>query len=461
MKSRELVAAIEARWPVETGLVWLRRLFLPADGEAGTARTAMLLAALAAPLLLGFLLARGAFDFDCYWVGSWAVRDGQPAAMYAALDTPNAQGYYDLANDSPAWHALAAAHLPKPHTLWGFIYPPPCAALFLPFTYLPRPLALLGWRLLNLGAYGCGLLMLLYLMRARLKPLEAQVVTFVALASPPLLIALSLGQITPLVFFTAAAGLYFLETGRPAAAGVSLAVGALLKVSPILFAVWLLTRRQYRALAALAAALIGLSLASIALLGAETFRRFLGHCLPLLARGAISDTNVSAVALAGRMLGLGDPHSGQILPPDTRLTLLKFGFYGLVLAVSAAALWRGRRESNGERRQLEYALVNMVALLVSPITWGHHLLLALLTLVIIAGWGLSEGRRGLVALAAAAYLLMLQNRDLPGSFLPTEVGAVAALAGIALLWLVTCAALFVDPRSQDAEPHMAVVRVAG
>jgi hypothetical protein len=418
---------------------WLHRLFLSQEGGNRHTRTALALAALAALVLLAFLLERGAFDFDCYWVGSWAIRDGKAVQMYAVLDQPDAQGYYDLANHSPEWSALAAAHLHKNHVLWGFIYPPPCAVLFLPFTYLPRTVAMLGWRLLNLGAFGVGLVMLLYLVRARLKPLEAQVLVFVALVSPPLLAALSAGQITPLVFLTVAAGIYFLETERPAAAGISLALGTLLKVSPILFALWLLARREFRALAAGAITLLAVSLVSVAVTGMATFQRFIGHCMPLLARGAISGTNVSAVALAGRALHLGDPRSAEILPPDPRLTLFKLGFYGLVLTVSAFALWRAGE--GGERRELEYALVNVVALLLSPITWGHHLVLALLTFVLLIALGLRHDRKGLILAAAAAYLLLLQNHDLPGSLLPTQWGAVAALLGLLWLWALTCGAL--------------------
>jgi len=416
--------------------------------------------ALVALLLLAFLVKRGAFDFDCYWVGSWAVRDGKAPQMYAVLDTPNAQGYYDLANDSPAWSALAAAHLGKSHQLWGFIYPPPAAVMFLPFTSLSRTAAMVGWRLVNLAAYLAGVALLLALLRDRLRPMEAQILLLAALASPPLLMALAIGQMTPLVFFTIAAGLYFLRTERPVAAGACLALGTLLKVSPVLFAVWLLWRKQYRALAAGAATLIGLSLVSMAITGAEVWRGFLGHCLPLLSRGTISDTNVSALALVGRALGLGDPHSAWILPQDARLTLFKLAFYAVVLLVSAVALWQGRRDATGERLEGEYALVNMAALLLSPITWGHHLLLAVLTLLYVAAWGIAQKHTGPIVTALLAYLLMLQHHDfwhlLPGGLgpvlLPVGLGTVAALLGLLLLWAVNCACLLRAEASERVLP---------
>src|SRR5207253_824696 len=97
------------------------------SGPPAHARTAvpsrrrLLLLAVAVPVLAFFLLARGAFDFDCYWVAAWSIRDGQPAQMYAALDRPNAQGQYDLAGETPVWKALSARHLKNTHQLWAFL----------------------------------------------------------------------------------------------------------------------------------------------------------------------------------------------------------------------------------------------------------------------------------------------------------------------------------------------------
>jgi hypothetical protein len=416
---------------------WLRALLAP----AGKSRFGLIMCAAAALLVLRFTLPRSAFDFDCYWVGAWAVRDGQAARMYAALDAPDPSGRYDLSGDTPEWRALAAKHLAKPHDLWGFIYPPPCAVLFVPLTWLPHYAALLLWRCMNLAGYLLGGLMLLYLFRARLRPPEGQILAFLALASPPFLLGLGIGQITPLVFLTLAAGLFYLETDRPVAAGLWLAAGTLLKVSPGLFAIWLLIRRQGRALAAWAAGLLVFSALAVPITGLAPFERFIGHVLPLLARGTMSDTNVSAVAAAGRLLIPGDPHSAQILPPDARLTLFKLGFLAVVLTVSAVCLLRGRRRDTPERVRLEFALVNATALLLSPITWGHHLLLAGATLLPVAVWCLRQGRAGMLALAGGAWLLMLQNGDLPGSLLPVPVGAVAALIGLLLLWSLACVAL--------------------
>lgn len=427
---------------------WLWRSLGLTEPDTAPRRSAVLLALIAVPIVLWFLLARGAFDFDCYWVGSWAVRDGRAVQMYAALDTPNAQGLYDLANATPAWQTLSEAHLKGSHQLWGFIYPPPCAALFLPFTFLPRTVAILLWRLLNLSAYLAGIAMLLRLTRTPLNPRAAQAFVFLALVSPPFLVALSLGQITPLVTWTIIAGLYYTQTNHPMRAGLCLALGTVLKISPVVFIVWLLWRRQFTAIGAWAIGLVGLSVVSALITGGEAFRHFLNHCLPLLGRGAISDTNLSFIGLVGRILHLGDPHSATILPADPRLTTAKLLFYALLLAGTAFAFWRGRTGRTEENAPLEYAVLNMVALLISPITWGHHLMVAALTLFFVMARGIQERRPGYVAAAGIAYFLMLQNTDLPAAFLPVNLGALLSLSGVLLLWLAACVNLITSRRPQ-------------
>lgn len=418
------------------------------DGTVAGRVSAVLLA-LTVPLLLWFVVARGAFDFDCYWVGSWAVRDHAATQMYSVLDEPNAQGQYDLANPAPAWNALSERHLGKDHTLWGFIYPPPCAAFFVPMTFLPRTIAIIGWRLLNLVAYLAGVLMLLTLVRSRLTSTALRFLLALALASPPLLVALGIGQITPIVFFTVAAGLYFLATDRPVAAGVWLAVGTLIKLTPGLFAVWLLARRQYRAFAAWCGGMAILSLLTLPVTGTSAFVRFFTHCMPLLSRGAVSSTNVSLVGEAGRLLGLGDPHSALILPPDSRLTAIKLGFSGFIILVSAFALWRPRRTEFHDSLVLEYALVNMAALLLSPITWGHHLMLATVALIPAAAIALSRRDNYLAGAAGLSYALLMLHGDLLGRKLPEAVSSIAPLIGMLLLWGVVCL-LLLTPRQADA-----------
>jgi alpha-1,2-mannosyltransferase len=256
---------------------------------------------------------------------------------------------------------------------------------------------------------------------------------------------LQLAQISPLLLLSVVGGLYFLHTRRPVAAGVALAFGTVLKLSPILFVLWLLARREYRAFAASLIAMTLLSLLTLAVTGAAPFERFFRHVLPILSQGTTFDYNISIVAIAGWIFDLGSPRRPEFLPPDLRLTLVKLIFYGLVLGVSGWALWRTQRAEAPARLSGEYALINMTLLLISPITWSHHVLHALLPIFLVTVQEISRRRYALLAGAALCYLLILQVPDLPSSLLAdwfgAQTGTAAAFIGLVSLWLLACASL--------------------
>jgi hypothetical protein len=406
------------------------------------------LAAIALTLitLILYCLQKGPLnDFDCYWLGSWAIREGDPLRMYAVLDSPGPQGLYSIYPNSPEWAALSAQHLPRALVPWAYIYPPHCAALLLPLTLLPYTAALGLWRLLNLAAYLLCLAILLYLTRDRLSPRMARWLTLLSLATPMLFRVLQLAQISPLLLLSVIGGLYFLHTRRPVAAGIALAFGTVLKLSPILFVLWLLVRREYRAFAASLITMTLLSLLTLAVVGTPPFERFFGHILPILSQGTTFDYNISIVAIAGWIFDLGSPRRPEFLPHDLRMTLVKLGFYGLVLGVSGWALWRTRRGVARERLSGEYALINMTLLLVSPITWSHHVLHALLPIFLVTVQEISRRRYVLPMGMALCYLLILQVPDLSGSpvagWFGTQTGTVTAFVGLVSLWILVCVSL--------------------
>lgn len=419
------------------------------------------LAAIAATLimLIVYALQKGPLnDFDCYWLGSWAIREGVPLQMYAVLDAPGPQGLYSIYPGSPEWAALSAQHLPRALVPWAYIYPPHCAVLLLPLTLLPYTTAVGLWRLLNLAAYLFCLVILLSLTRDRLSPRAARWLTLLSLATPLLFRVLQLAQISPLLLLSVIGGLYLLHTRRPVAAGIALALGTVLKLSPILFVLWLLARREYRAFAASLIAMTLLSLLTLAVVGAAPFGQFFGHVLPILSQGTTFDYNISIVALAGWGFDLGSPRHPVFLPPDLRMTLVKLIFYGLVLGVTGWALWQIHREEVRGHLSGEYALISMALLLVSPITWSHHLLHALLPIFLVTVREIARRRHALLACVGVCYLLILQVPDLPSSLLGvwfgTQIGTAVAFAGLVWLWVLTCVSLSRRDETPSSESEL-------
>jgi alpha-1,2-mannosyltransferase len=83
----------------------------------------------------------------------------------------------------------------------------------------------------------------------------------------------------------------------------------------------------------------------------------------------------------------------------------------LVLIVLAVWAWRSRRAMRHGDEVTAFALTGMVGVLISPITWVHHLVWVLPALILLVDRGLATGlsrrrRWWLLGLAAVTYVVM-------------------------------------------------------
>ena len=168
-------------------------------------------------LMLGLVLASAGktlgYDYTCYEGAARHLLDGQPI--------------YDNA------FSISVGTCPGTYT-----YPPAFAV------------ALVPWLLFGGAAAGlwCLAMAACFVAGAALLPVRRDVrwlVVIVAALDWPLLYAVKLGQVEPLLFLGFAAVWRWMD--RPGVVGGVAALGALIKVQPGLLAVWALATRRYRA----------------------------------------------------------------------------------------------------------------------------------------------------------------------------------------------------------------------
>jgi multidrug transporter EmrE-like cation transporter len=133
----------------------------------------------------------------------------------------------------------------------AFIYPPSFAALFAPLTFLPRQAGYAIWAAFQLVFFGLGAVLLLRAPGTRSWPIGLW--TLLALLWP-LMANISAGQINTLIALLCIAGWLQLEKGHDLRAGALFALGAHIKVLPVVLLAMLVVQRRYRAAAAMAAA---------------------------------------------------------------------------------------------------------------------------------------------------------------------------------------------------------------
>jgi hypothetical protein len=195
-----------------------------------------------------------------------------------------------------------------------------------------------------------------------------------ALAFAPVGWCLYLGQVNLFVMLTLAAG-FFLAERRPYVAGAAIAIGASIKLTPIVLLVLMLRPRYLRVFVGFAGMLAALAIVTALVFGPSLFGEYVGtvralkDSFPLGMNGSLSLIN-SLYLIAG---ALHLPTEGW----QSAVQLLWTAALGVVMLASA---WLAR---DGENRHLFFAVVVLGMTVVPNVLWYHHLVFvipALLTL---------------------------------------------------------------------------------
>lgn len=326
-----------------------------------------------------------------------------------------------------------------------FTYPPFSALVFTGLAVLPWAVAA---SLLTVGS-AVALLVALFLA-LRLPPVPthldsrtawrlALLVAAAAIWLEPVRTTLGYGQVD---LFLAAGVLYDLhlpDTSRRKGVVIGLAAG--LKLTPVIFVLYLLITRRYRAAATATAVFAATVAAGFAILPASSAHYW---DVTFLNPSRVSPVqNVENQSLLGALArNLHSSHVGYVWLP-------------LAIAVALTGLTLAARAQRTGNEAAGFALCALTGLLISPISWTHHWVIAVPALLLAALTiyrARAEYRRaailGLTAIAAIAIIGWARlARDVPGSdwlHLPalgiaySEVYVLAGLAALVvaagLLW---------------------------
>jgi len=419
-------------------------------------RTAWTCAAAAAIALIAYYLVAWAqvtptrergTDFSASYVAATLLRSGEGARLY------------DQRLEASAHQAIlpADARVDLP-----FITPPTSAVLALPFTALDPGAAFRLWSLLQLA-----LLLAAIVVAGRSAPWPETIragprvaVALVALAGAGTFAFLLLGQLDGFSALGLAAAYGSWRSGRPGRAGFWLAFGSAVAKPHLALglAVWMVARRERRALAGSTLGLAVLVTASLVAVGPGGLAGFLG-ALRLSYGHTPPASTLGLAGLAASWLG------------DTALAA--FAATALALAgLAACAALGARSRSRPAAVETSLAAATAVSLLVSPHLLPHDLVVLAPAFVwasaraatadLVAVW---PGRLSLQALLAWIGLDLLAVLDTgnashapPGRVVPWALAA----AGVAALRIRPPAAEAVagDPASSRRNPVRSFVPAA-
>ncbi|WP_127507946.1 glycosyltransferase 87 family protein [Actinoplanes solisilvae] len=317
-------------------------------------------------------------------------------------------------------------------TEYGFTYPPFAALVFSPLALMSWPVAVAFSVVLNTGAV---VLLLRWfaapIVRRHNGPMwfVGALVFLAILVFEPARDTFSFGQVNLVLLALVWADHRALVTGRRwAGAGIGLA--SAIKLTPAVFIGYLLVTRQYRAAVTATVTAAGATLLAAAVDPATSQRFWLG---------ALWDT--------GRVGQLEYVSNQSLRGVAARLDLPSTWWLAAVLVVLAFWFLCVRRTPS---LAVGFAVTGVVACLISPVTWVHHLVWLLPPLFLLTSEALrSRSRPRLIALAAAYVVL---SSSVVWLWWAGSDGWLAALGSNTYVWISVGLLIFVSRVAPPAAP---------
>jgi alpha-1,2-mannosyltransferase len=356
----------------------------------------MLVAILAGFRIVQIVTAPGerpwAYDFSAYWLAGRHLLDGVPIYTVGQLS-----GSY------------------APQAQYLYLYPPPLAALAVPFAALSASSvtgAYLAWIALG-SAFAVATTIAITRRESldRRYPMLAGggvwLLILAAAALPPVVGELMNGNVHLLLLGLFGLGWLGLARGErrgEVIAGSAIGIAALIKIFPGLVILWFILTRRWTAAASSIVAAAAVSIATLPITGLQPW---LDYPTVLANMAGPIDSTFS-------------------FAPTTWLTdLMGFAMARIVVTVAGVGVvaWVARAADP----RVGYAATVLAALLITPILWSHYVTIAVLPLVLGLAAGIS------LPLLGIAYVMLSTGNQAAIGEMGFVVARVLPLAGMLLL----------------------------
>jgi alpha-1,2-mannosyltransferase len=282
--------------------------------------------------------------------------------------------YYDAINFWQSGHDLFSYSQPDPVNIsLGFTYPPVAALLMSPMGLLSYSVVLA----ISLVAIIASAAVFVYLVlreRIRLpKPLMfavAGVATAFAFTLEPFRQTLSFGQINIYLALLVAVDLLVLGRRGSKWTGVGIGLATAIKLTPGIFIIYLLVVGRWRAALTAIGTVVAANLVSALIAPAETWKYFTSLLWETSRVGFLDTTmNQSINGLLARL--------------DAPLAPARLPWLILAAIVVVVGFWRARRAALGGDELAGLTIAGLVGVLVSPVSWVHHIIWVFPAMVIL------------------------------------------------------------------------------
>ncbi len=338
----------------------------------------------------------------------------------------------------------------------NYIYPPWYLVVIRPLTYVSRTAAAIIWQMMKYAAVGA-IFWLVWDLLSRDGPLPTWAkLGSVVMSARFILNDLGHGNVNLFICLLVVLAVWLLARGRLIACGVAVAVAACIKITPALWAVYLLYKRQWRALVGVViGVVICLELVPLMLLSPAMnhalLRRWYAHVItPYVSKGQVYSTriNQSMAGVTNRLLGRSEwaPRDEPIALVDLDDETLKWVQRGIGFAVIAMLAWfcRGALpEPDRLALAVEWSLVAATTLVLSGYTWTGHFCLLILAHVAVLAYLARRGEQRIDRQVLVLTIIALALCSLTSDLITPAGRRWAAAVGLMLYGVLALAAALV------------------
>ncbi|HEY1839249.1 MAG TPA: glycosyltransferase 87 family protein [Mycobacterium sp.] len=335
-------------------------------------------------------------------------------------------------DDHPLYSHDAKFHTPIGLNL-PFTYPPLAAVIFCPFAWLGMPAASVAITLITLALLFVAVMIVLTRLdvwnTTRMVPgpawlrrwwLSALIVAAAAIWLEPIKANFAFGQINVVLMTLVIADCVPRRTPWPR--GVLLGLGIALKLTPAVFLLYFLLRRDRRAVITSLASVAAATLAGFALAWHDSWEYWTDTVRNTDRIGSASlNTNQN---VAGTLARLSLDDHQRFLP-----------WVAACFVVLALTVWAACRVLRAGEPTLAVICIALFGLVVSPVSWSHHWVWMLPTVVVTAVLAWRRRNAALALVSAAGVAVMVWS---PIDLMPKHHEVTAALwrqlAGVSYLW---------------------------
>lgn len=243
----------------------------------------------------------------------------------------------------------------------------------MPYTFVGLPAATHLWLLSNLLFLFLTALIVVRLLRFRLVSWQAALVLIALACFTPTLQCLVDGQITIFLLLLWAAGMLLYQRQNDLGAGALFALATAIKLTPAILFLPLLLWKKWGAVTSFLATSSLLVAVSLWTNTPQTLRTYFVRVMPAMSGSIPYYTNYSLSAATQRLLTL--VHTGTVaaFPASMSAHTVLAGRVvssGAALLVFAAIAWTAR-QSTRKDQVLVFALLGLIAPVLSPVSWFH------------------------------------------------------------------------------------------